>query len=82
MKTLSGRLREMAKRLEHADEVNALREAVGLLERMEPAEPEKLTVLDYGSMESGLYLCGACQMPIGNGDKFCKHCGRKVKWDA
>lgn len=50
------------------------------LKAQEPVEPEKLTVLDYGSMESGLYLCGACRMPIGNGDKFCKHCGKKVKW--
>lgn len=80
MKTLSERLRETARRLEHADEVNALREAAGLLERMEPAEPEKLTVLDFGSFETTVYLCGACRMPIERGDKFCKHCGREVRW--
>ena len=51
------------------------------LELLTPVEPEKLTVLDFGSMESGLYLCGACRMPIGNGDKFRKHCGKAVKWD-
>ena len=81
MKTLSERLREMAKRLEHADEVNALREAAGLLERMEPAEPERLTVLDFGEFASAVYLCGACRMPIERGDVYCKHCGKKVRWE-
>ena len=51
------------------------------LELLMPAEPEKLTVLDFGSMESGLYLCGACRMPIERGDVYCKHCGGKVKWE-
>ena len=43
--------------------------------------PERLTVLDFGSFETAVYLCGACRMSIDCGDKFCKHCGRKVKWD-
>ena len=52
------------------------------LELLTPVEPEKLTVLDFGSMESELCLCGACHKPIGNGDKFCKHCGREVRWEC
>lgn len=60
----------------------ALKDALELLKAPEPVKPEKLTVMDFGSMESGLYLCGACRMPIERGDVYCKHCGKKVKRDA
>lgn len=82
MKTLSERLRETARRLERADEVNALREAAGLLECMEPAEPEKITGLDFGEFTTTVYLCGACRMLIERGDVYCKHCGKPIKWGS
>lgn len=27
------------------------------------------------------YVCGECHGAIDNCDSFCRHCGRKVKWD-
>ena len=59
-----------------------MRVANGVKGLLTPVEPERLTVLDFGSFETTVYLCGACRMPIERGDKFCKHCGKKVKWDG
>lgn len=28
------------------------------------------------------YVCGECRNPIDNSDAFCRHCGRKCKWDG
>ena len=28
------------------------------------------------------YACGACNEPIDMNDKYCRHCGRKVVWNA
>ena len=30
---------------------------------------------------SNWYKCGECGEPIDKGDKFCRECGRAVKWD-
>ena len=81
-------LQQTAARLQYRDLDNvtlseceeAVFNAIDFLKAQEPVEPEKMTVLDYGSMESGLYLCGACRMPIERGDVYCKHCGREVRW--
>ena len=27
------------------------------------------------------YECGNCGTSVNPGDKFCRHCGKKVKWD-
>ena len=32
-------------------------------------------------LETQWYRCGACEYPIDYGDKFCRHCGRPVRWD-
>ena len=28
------------------------------------------------------YVCGECHGHISEGDHYCRHCGRAVKWDA
>lgn len=59
---------------------NLMSDALAMLKEQEPVAPERMTVLDFGSFETTVYLCGVCRMSIDCGDKFCKHCGRKVQW--
>ncbi len=28
------------------------------------------------------WCCGSCGVAITDGDKFCRNCGREVKWDG
>lgn len=35
-----------------------------------------------GGGHSWWYVCGECHGAIDNSDSFCRHCGRKVKWDG
>ena len=28
------------------------------------------------------YICPACINPVDNGDEYCRHCGKGLKWDA
>ena len=35
-----------------------------------------------GGGSSWWYVCGECHGQIDNKDSYCRHCGRKVKWDG
>lgn len=50
-------------------------DALVLLEAQEPVEPTK----DENST-FWYWRCGRCGVPITIGDKFCRICGRGVKW--
>lgn len=61
------------------------RKAIALLKAQEPVEP----VFDKGESDDPwgrLFFCGACGRRINEkynpdeDDKYCKHCGRPVKW--
>ena len=60
----------------------AVRDAVELLK-----EPEAVAPYVTGNGESfetaknWWYECGNCNKPIDSTDKFCRHCGRLVKWE-
>ena len=41
----------------------------------EPVEPE----LEGGGM-IWWYICGECHTAIDTRDKYCRECGRKIKW--
>ena len=43
-------------------------------------QPVKPNVIMHGKMVM-YYQCPACLRTIDSGDRFCRHCGRKVKWD-
>lgn len=45
----------------------------------DPVEPH---VEHDSDDDSWYYGCGACHDAIDYKDKFCRHCGREVKWDA
>ena len=53
-------------------------DALALLREQEPVEPH----VEHDSDDDCWYYgCGACHEAIDYKDKFCRHCGRKVKWD-
>ena len=54
-------------------------DALALLREREPMEPHVEHDCDD---DSWYYGCGACHEAIDYKDKYCRHCGRKVKWDA
>lgn len=35
-----------------------------------------------GGGHSWWYVCGECHGAIDNSDLYCRHCGRKCKWDG
>lgn len=49
-------------------------DAIALLKVQEPVEP----ILRGGI--GGYWYCSACNYQISRGDKFCRYCGRAVKW--
>lgn len=49
------------------------------------AEDILLSAPVHAEIEGGTtwwYVCGECHSAIDNRDAFCRHCGRKVKWDG
>ena len=55
------------------------RDALALLREHEPVEPH---VEHDSDDDSWYYGCGACHEAIDYKDRFCRHCGKAVKWDA
>ena len=56
-----------------------LDDGIALLKEREPVGPYVERDID---LESWYYGCGNCLFAIDYKDKFCRHCGRAVKWDA
>lgn len=52
------------------------RKAAEEMERLEPVEYEI-----EGSPGSWFYVCGECHGHIDQKDKYCRHCGRPIKWE-
>jgi hypothetical protein len=52
-----------------------------LLKEQDPVEPKKE---DDGNPEpwaSWWYVCGDCGQPIDKMDRYCRRCGKQVKWE-
>lgn len=47
----------------------------------EAVEPDIDGNVEYDGHGSWWHVCGACRQPIDKGDKFCRWCGRAVKWE-
>jgi hypothetical protein len=56
------------------DIMKRLEQVKVLLKSQEPVEP----TLRGGI--GGYWYCGACDYQISRGDKYCRYCGRAVKW--
>jgi hypothetical protein len=48
-------------------------DALAMLKEQEPVAPEKFA--------SWWYVCGACGRKIDYHDRFCRWCGRYIKWE-
>lgn len=59
-----------------------LRDAVAFLKEQEAVEPTVSGAEEYDGHCSWWYQCGKCKTPIDHGDRFCRWCGRPVKWNA
>ena len=58
---------------------HACEEAIKIVKAQEPTKP-KLGG-DAGPFGTQWYQCGACSGQIDPGDKYCRTCGRAVKWE-
>ena len=45
-------------------------------------EQEAVPVIQREVMHMLVWCCGSCGVAVTDGDKFCRNCGRKMKWDA
>lgn len=57
------------------------RSALNLQKDQEAVEPTVSSLETHDGLCSWWYQCGKCKMPIDHGDRFCRHCGKKVKWE-
>lgn len=56
-----------------------MRDALALLREHEAVKPKRVsTIVDTITY----FVCGSCGMPIGLTDRYCSHCGKKVKRDG
>lgn len=55
-------------------------DALDLLKEQEAVEPKLYTPEDK-TIWSSWHICGACEHPVDPGDKFCRECGRPIKWE-
>lgn len=53
-------------------------DALALLKEQEAVAPN---IVNSDVFWSCWYVCGSCDNPIDPGDKFCRHCGKAVKWE-
>lgn len=44
-------------------------------------EQEAVSVVQREVMHLLVWCCGSCGVPITSGDKFCRMCGKAVKWN-
>lgn len=57
-----------------------LEQVIDLLRKKEPVEVIIGTTEMFGSDVMNYYQCGACGNALGYHDKFCRTCGRELKW--
>ena len=57
--------------------MDIIRDAISLLK-----DQEAVPVVQRGIAHMLFWCCGSCGVAITDGDKFCRNCGRKVKWDV
>ena len=58
-----------------SDGCDCMREVLTLLK-----EQEAVQVIQRELMHMLFWCCGSCGTAITNGDKFCRNCGKAVKW--
>lgn len=51
------------------------------LYRTEAYKPTIACADNYDELCPSWYQCSACKFPIDKGDRYCRYCGRAVKWN-
>lgn len=54
-------------------------DVLALLKEQEAVEPRIQT--DFDGKGTWWYICGSCNNAISPKDKYCRECGKMVKWD-
>ena len=58
------------------------RDALALLKEQEAVKPYVTGRGEsFETAETWWYACGNCHEALDPDDKYCRHCGRQVKWD-
>ena len=52
------------------------------IERLKAQEPVEPYIKTSQSGTSWWYSCGNCNRAVDPNDKYCRNCGRKMKWDG
>lgn len=52
---------------------------IALLKDQEPVEPMIKT--SHDGKGSWWYICGSCNTAVNLKDKYCRECGRELKWE-
>lgn len=58
-------------------EADLFRTASAEVERLEPTEPD----IEWDRI-IWFYVCGECHRQVDQFDKFCRQCGRPLKWEG
>ena len=61
--------------------VNLTTKIAELATEQEPVEPTIGRCVEYDGHDSWWYECGKCHTPIDPIDKYCRNCGRRLKWN-
>ena len=66
---------------QHADYyAKAMENAIAMLKAQEAVEPKKEDDGNPEPWNTWWYVCGDCGQPIDKMDRFCRRCGKQVKW--
>lgn len=57
------------------------RDALELLKEQEAVEPKKENDGNPEPWTAWWYVCGDCGQPIDKVDRYCRGCGKQVKWE-
>lgn len=75
-------LKEQEEEIENLKQVaQSMIEGICLLKEQGAIEPKKETDGNPEPCTSWWYVCGDCGRYIDPNDRFCRHCGREVKWE-
>ena len=58
-----------------------MKDVLKLLKEQEAVEPEKENDGNPEPWTAWWYVCGDCGQPIDRMDRYCRRCGKQVKWN-
>jgi rubrerythrin len=65
-----------------AEDHEMLKAVLAMLKEQKAVEPKKENDGNPEPWTAWWYVCGDCGQPIDRMDRYCRRCGKQVKWDA